>query len=182
MIAPSWHEKNLLEIMGMDLIKALLSRNYDVILRPHYKIAELNKKLLDELNDNFKSDSSFSLEIAGSNNNGIYTADLRIADYSGIAFEYAYTIQKPVLFLDSLPKIRNGEWTSLSIEPIEISQRKSLGKVVSLDLNNILNELEHLISNQSSFKNSIKISRDQYYFTYPSSVGKRAAKYIEELI
>ena len=46
-------------------------------------------------------------------NSTIFEADLMITDWSGIAYEYAYTTCKPVLFIDTPMKIMNPEYKKI---------------------------------------------------------------------
>ena len=43
--------------------------------------------------------AAFDIEIIFSSNETVYSADVLISDWSGIAFEYAFATQKPVLFI-----------------------------------------------------------------------------------
>ena len=44
--------------------------------------------------------------------------------------EYAYGFEKPVLFIDLPRKINNPAYSQLGIEPMELSVRNEIGKVV----------------------------------------------------
>ena len=56
-------------------------------------------------------------------------ADLMISDWSGAALEYAFGIERPVLFLDVARKINNPRYVDLGIEPIEARMREQIGAV-----------------------------------------------------
>lgn len=55
-----------------------------------------------------------------------------ITDWSGIAYEYAYTTCKPVLFIDTPMKIMNPEYKKIGIEPLNIWMRYESGVYLSL--------------------------------------------------
>jgi YidC/Oxa1 family membrane protein insertase len=57
-------------------------------------------------------------------------ASLMISDWSGVVMEYAYGFEKPVLFIDLPRKINNPAYSQLGIEPMELSVRNEIGKVV----------------------------------------------------
>lgn len=182
LIAPSWHEDNILEVIGIDLVGDLLQKDYYIIFRPHYKIAELKPEFIESLQNKFAGFCNFTIDVAGANNLGIFKADLLISDYSGIAFEYAFLREKPVLFIDTPPKERNFNWKSLGIEPIEISLRNYIGKVVPAERNALLDAVEYLFKNNDSYKTSIKEIRELYYYNYYYGTGKKAAIYLEDLL
>ena len=65
-----------------------------------------------------------------------------ISDWSGISFEYAFTFERQVIFIDVPKKELNPNSSDISLEPIEISARKKIGHVISV--NNLgRNSLNH---------------------------------------
>ena len=63
----------------------------------------------------------------------LYRSDLLISDWSGMAIEYALGLEKPVLFIDVPPRVRNPDYEELGIDPIERFIRSEIGAVVSPD-------------------------------------------------
>ena len=104
-----------------------------------------------------------------------------ITDWSGAAIEYAFTLERPVLFIDVPKKILNPDAADILLEPIEISIRNKIGNVVSLDK---LEEIPQIIkkSNQDNERKEQikKIRLDMVY-----NIGKSAkigADVIEKLL
>ena len=54
-----------------------------------------------------------------------------VSDWSGAALEYAFGLERPVLFVDVPRKVNNPEYERLGIEPFEASVREQIGRVVA---------------------------------------------------
>jgi|GEM_PF-1138380 len=181
LIAPSWHDNNITEVIGAELTEELLNNGYKVIYRPHYKIAELKPSFLDNLKFKFKENENFTIDIAGNDNTSLFESDIMICDYSGVAFEYAFVTENPVLFLNIPPKIRNKNWKKLGLEPIEIKLRNKIGRVVECDTTSVMITLEDTLKNYAEIKKSIKSTRLDYCYNFDNSVGKVASNEIIKL-
>jgi YidC/Oxa1 family membrane protein insertase len=178
LITPSYGDNNLLEVCGVELIDVLLESNFRVLLRPHFKTLKESKKLIETINERFGGNPNFILE------NGVIPSELfqsstcMISDWSGISLEYAFTFERPVIFIDVQKKNLNPNFKKISIEPIEISIRYKVGHVIHPSK---IKEIPNLITS-SNKKNSEKIrdirSKTVYNIGKSSTVG---AEYIQQL-
>ena len=175
-IAPTYGDKNLLEVCGVKLIEILLKSNFRILLRPHFKILKESKELIQTINKKFECNPDFILE------KGIIPSELfnssvcMISDWSGISLEYAFTFERPVIFIDVPKKILNNNSNDISLEPIEIRIRYEIGHVIHPnDLEKIPNLINSLTENEK-----IKLIRSKtvYNIGESASVG---AKYIQQL-
>ena len=123
-IAPSYGEKNLLEICGEKLIEILLKENFKVLLRPHYRILDDSTKLINSIKGKFAKNENFIFEEGIIPSESFHNSKCLISDWSGISFEYAFVFEKPVIFIDVPKKILNSEFDMISSEPIEITIRE----------------------------------------------------------
>ena len=94
-----------------------------------------------------------SLETSSSSSTNIIEASLLITDWSGIAIEFIWGMNKPVIYINTPKKIENIDYKELSIEPIE-DQIRNLNenvlevkdcKDIDIIINNILKD-DHWIS------------------------------------
>lgn len=180
LIAPSWQEDNILDSCIDELIDGLYGKDYKISVRPHpeyvkrygYQLSKLLEKYKDYDEDLLKFELDFS------NNKSIYSSDLLITDWSGIAAEFCFATERPALFINTKPKINNPEWEKVGITPVEMKLRKELGADVEKEeLSDIGNIVKELFKNQSKYK--IKINN--YYKTFTFNHGNAAehgAKYI----
>ena len=49
-----------------------------------------------------------------------------VSDWSGVAYEFAFALKKPVLFVDTPRKIKNIDYDKIGIEAFEYYARKWL--------------------------------------------------------
>ena len=179
-IAPSYGENNLLEKCGIELIDNLLKSEFKVLLRPHFKILKDSKKLIDKINEKFQSNPNFELETSIISKDVFHGSKCLISDWSGISFEYAFVSEKPVIFIDVPEKILNKEFMKIGLEPLEISIREKIGRVVSIDrLNEISDVIEKMHS--KSVNDEIKKIRSETVF----NIGKSAeigSEYIKKIL
>ena len=181
-IAPSWHDGNILEIIGIDFTQILLGKGYRVIFRPHYKIAELKPAFIGKLKGHFSGHKNFKLDIAGQDSSIFFKSDLLVSDYSGIALEYAFLRERPVLFIDAPPKVRNPNWHEVEIEPIELFLREKLGRIVSPDIQMLIDETEKLLDQPGKIFESIVEARNRYCFNFDAGAGRAIAGHLSKML
>jgi len=181
LITPSYGSKNLLEECGIELIALLLKFNFRVMLRPHFKIIQDSADLLNLIEDKFSKNPNFILEKGVIPTNLFHNSISMISDWSGISFEYAFTFERPVIFIDVPKKVLNPNSDNLLNKPIEISLRNQIGHIVSP--NNLESILDILNTTQENDLNSKKIQeiRSQTVFNIGES-AKIGANYIVQLL
>ena len=107
---------------------------------------------------------------------------LMISDWSGVAMEYAYGFEKPVLFIDLPRKINNPRYSELELEPIEISVRNEIGKVVHQEkIPELPTYITNLLSKDSGLISNIRSSRAKHVFNQGKSASI-GANFIEEIM
>ena len=104
-----------------------------------------------------------------------------ISDWSGISLEYAFTFERPVIFIDVPKKILNPNWKDITLEPIETSIRDQIGHVVSPNnLQEILELIRILGKNTQIISKLIKEIREKTVYNIGES-AKIGAEYIRQL-
>ena len=167
LIAPSWGNGNVIETCGKQVVKILLDAGYRVIVRPHPETVKREPKLLSSLDSCFNKHEQFSIEFSVATNESMLKADLLICDASGIALEYAFGTERPVLFIDVPVKIRNLDYKDLGCSVLELESRSRVGRII--DPNN-LDNLTHIVSmmleNQIQYKANIIQTRNKFVFNF----------------
>jgi hypothetical protein len=175
LIAPSWGEENVFERVGERLIRVLLEKGYYVIARPHPETRKRSPQLLTLLQKQFNGNALFELQLSGSPEEAILKADVLISDCSGITLEYAFGTERPVIFMDVPPKIKNPNYKKLAMEPIERSLRGEIGVVVSPDaVTDIPAVVERVLKEQEVYRHRIQRAREQYVYAFGHSADKSA--------
>jgi len=165
LIAPSWGNDGLFETVIEKNIATLLNSGFKVTLRPHPMTQKKSEKKINFIRQKFSSNPNFILEKNISNFDSFMKSDIMITDWSGAAIEYAFTLERPVLFIDVPKKIHNADYEKLPEIPIEISIRDKIGEIVLLsDIERLPEKIQILCQNPDTIKGKIqKIRKELIY-------------------
>ena len=178
LIAPSWGKNALIETVGNEVVNNLLEAGFHVTLRPHPQTAKLSKKILDNINRTYKNNNNFELEMDISSQESLHHSDLMISDWSGAALDYAFGLERPVLFVDVPRKVNNKEYQELDIEPFEVSIRNKIGEIIVMNELDKINEKVHkIIGSIEQYKARI-IAMKQKHIFYTSLSDKVGADFL----
>ena len=162
LIAPSWSDDGLFETAIEKNISILLDSGFKVTLRPHPMTQKKSEKKINFLNQKFSSNSNFILEKNIPNFDSFMKSDIMITDWSGAAIEYAFTLERPVLFIDVPKKIHNPDYEKLPEIPLEISIRDKIGEIISLsDIQLLPEKIQILCQNPNIIKGKIQKIRGE---------------------
>ena len=182
LIAPSWGKGNVLESFGDELVAMLLDKNLNVIVRPHPETVKRTPELLNAIEEKYGGNSALTIERSVATDDSLLKSDVLICDCSGIALEYAFGTERPVLFLDVPRKIRNENYQELGLEPIELSLRSEIGILVSPeDLATVPEKIETLISEKKKYIEQISLLRKKYVYGFGRS-SQIGAEHILDLL
>jgi len=163
LIAPTWGEHSITNLCGRELISVLLQANFKVILRPHYHTLKLTPKVVDELVKQFAHQSRFKVVKDMGEKASLFESDLMICDWSAAAIEYAFGLERPVLFIDVPRRIRNPGYQELGLEPIEEFVRDQVGAILSPDhLQAAPATIERLLTQIDHIQSRIRSMRDEW--------------------
>ena len=105
-----------------------------------------------------------------------------ISDWSGVAIEYAFALEKPVLYVDIPKKINNHDYNDLEIIPLEEKIRSQIGAIISpLELSNLSSEIENLCLNIEQNRKKIQTVKEETVFNLGKS-EKYGAMYLLEFL
>lgn len=178
LIAPSWQQDNIVDSCLETILDELCKKDYKIIVRPHPQHVRHKKEKLEFLKEKYCSNPDVEIQMDFSSNSTVFEADLMITDWSGIAYEYAYTTQKPVLFINTPMKIMNPEYEKIEVVPLNIYLREKIG--CSLDpnvLNQLGDKIEFLLSNSDKYYDKIGEFVNEYVYNIGKS-SEVGAKYI----
>ncbi len=135
LIAPSWQEDNLLDSCIDQLIDALYSNDHHITVRPHPEYVKRYSARMQAIVDRYadKVGDGLSFELDFTVNKSVYSSDLLITDWSGIALEYCFATRRPALFVNTAIKCMNPNWQKIDCIPTEISLRDIVGVSVDKD-------------------------------------------------
>ena len=182
LIAPSWQKDNIVDSCLVELLDALKGHGYEVIVRPHPQHVRHMPEKMEQLKEQFANDDDIEIQTDFSSDKTVFEADLMITDWSGIAYEYAFTTCKPVLFIDTPMKIMNPEYQKIDTVPINIWMRDEIGATVKPDeMDKVAGVVENMLASSDEYYKKI----DDFVHEYDYHVGESASvggNYIVEAI
>lgn len=178
LIAPTWSMASILENGIETIIDVLSPESLDVTLRPHPEFLKRRPQLAKKLEQKLAALDHFTWETHFSSEDSLLNADILITDRSGIAFEYAFGKEKPVIFINTPFKEHNPQWKALDLEPIELQLRKELGIELQLsDLHTLPQSIHTLLQKKDQWREQLKALREKTVFNWGSS-AKAGVNYI----
>lgn len=178
LIAPSWQKENIVDSCLDELLENLSGKGYYVIVRPHPQHVKHQPERMEQLKERFAQNSDILIQTDFSSNSTVFEADMMITDWSGIAYEYAYTTYKPVLFVDTPMKVMNPEYRRIDVEPINIWMREQIGAVLGVnEMNRVADTVSYLLSHAEDYQEKIKVFVEEYVYNLGRS-AEVGAKYI----
>ena len=178
LVAPTWGPGNLME-QGIDsLIDTLKSTDYRVVVRPHPEFLKRCPDRAQQIKQKVQALPHFVWEDHLLTEDNVYEAAVCITDRSGIAFEYAFGTERPVIFIETPPKEFNPNWRALELEPIELQLRRSIGIPITLHaIPQLVPILQDLINHADDWKQTLQSLRQRHVY-HPNQSAHAGADYI----
>jgi YidC/Oxa1 family membrane protein insertase len=179
LIAPSWAPGNIMESCLEEIVPPLAEQHYQVTIRPHPEFLKRSPKKMTDLRNKFKRFVSVTFELTSDTHRSLHTNDVLVTDWSGIALEYAFGTERPVLYIDTPRKVNNPDHEQLGLESFEMKLRSLTGRVLPIDeADQVHKAVADLIQNQSRYRENIVGYRQRYIYHF----GTAAQKIADELI
>lgn len=182
LIAPSWQKDNIVDSCLDQILENLKELGKKIVVRPHPQHIRHKKEYMESLKLKYKENENIYIQTDFSANDTVFSADIMITDWSGIAYEYAYTTKKPVLFINTPMKVMNSEYQKIDTVPLNILLRDEIGKSLNLDeLDYIADEIKDLLAKKDYYQAKIEEFVSKYVFNLGCS-AEIGGKYIIERI
>lgn len=181
LIAPSWQANNIVDSCLEEILDAIKEKDYEIIVRPHPQEVRLKKEYMEVLKRKYES-HNITIQTDFTSNNPILEADLLITDWSGISWEYAFTTQRPILFVNTPMKVENPDYQKISTVPLNILLRDKLGKSLELEqLNQVADCVEYLINHREEYDKEINSLAHKYLYNLGASAEAGAVYIIKRI-
>ena len=178
LVAPSWGPTCIFETIGSEVVRTLLDGGCRVIARPHPMTTKKTPRAVEDLVATFGSHPDFTLDGDIAATRSLHESDVMVSDWSGAALEYAFGLERPVVFVDVARKVNNPEYTALGIEPFEASVRDQIGVVVDPgQLGALVPAVHEMIRSPGEWRARLRGVRDANVFNVGTS-GEVAARHI----
>lgn len=162
------------------LIAQLLPLNVKLIIRPHPQYVRLYPKRIRDLTTRYHDQWSedFVLQTDFSSTETVYTSDLVISDWSNVAYEFAFSTFKPVLYINTPMKILNPEYDRIDIVPFDIRIRSQLGAKLELDeLDRVAETAQRLLHTPDEYRKIIQAVKEKEFYNIGHG-AEAAGRYI----
>ncbi len=176
-VAPSWGDQAILESCGAEVIKPLLAAGYRTIVRPHPMTSKHRPALIEALCKQFSDQERFALQLDIRDKKTLYESHVMVSDWSGVAMEYAFACERPVIYIDVPQKCNNPESDKIPQIPVEVSIREQIGKVISPQkLHELPAAIEELYGQGETFVEKIRQARERCVFHLGTSLDGAVAE------
>lgn len=170
LLAPTWGEQSIINLMGMEICSIILNQGYSLILRPHHETIKRSPQLIDEIENKYSHFQTFRLVREMGDSESLLQSDLLICDWSGTAIEYAFGLEKPIIFIDIPPRVRNPNWREIQSEPLEMSIREKVGRVICPSkLDELPSSISQLLNEDQLSSSLIKSLREEFIYNLSRS-------------
>ncbi len=177
LIAPTWGEDSILESgLGAALVRVLAAAGLDVMVRPH---PMTSRRLPDLAAGVAKGAAGVQVEQDMGATQSWIRSDVMISDWSGAATEYSFATGKPVVYIDTPPKIMNPEWERIGLASFEDRIRADLGAVVApTELERLPALIHDLVAGGAATREGILRARERSTFNIGAS-SVAAARFLD---
>lgn len=176
LIAPSWQQDNIVDSCLEQILDNLKGKGYQITVRPHPQHVRHRGEFMEQLKVKYEQDKDIEIQTDFSSNSTVFESDIMITDWSGIAYEYAYTTQKPVLFVNTPMKIMNPEYQKIDTIPLNVLLREEIGCSLNLDeLDKLSVKVQELLMHKQDYYEKIGNFVQEYVYNHGMSaeVGAR---------
>lgn len=183
LIAPSWQDENILDLCVEEMLESLLGNNYNIIVRPHPQYTQIFPERMSTLADKYSDytatgELTFELDFSG--NESIFSSDILITDWSGIAYEFSFCTLKPCIYVNTPMKVINPNYKNYDVENFDLVIRDIAGVSINPDEIETINKaVARLLTNVDEYKDRIEKAVEKYLY-HPGNNGKAGGKYIIE--
>ena len=180
LIAPSWSEDNIMDSCLDDIIEGLNDSSYHITVRPHPEYVKRYGFKMNKILEKYaeRDEEHLSFEMDFSQNKSIYSSDILITDWSGVAMEFCFATERPAIFVNTKIKILNPNWEKIGMLPVEQENRNIIGKAIEKeDCINIKATVEELFKKRKQYKENINKYYENLIFNH-NTAAKKGAEYI----
>lgn len=178
LIAPSWQKDNIVDSCLEKILDKFACKDYHITVRPHPQHVRHRKAYFDFLSEKYAGNDKIEIQTDFSSDKTVFDADLLISDWSSIAYEFAYTTLKPVLFINTPMKVMNPDYDKIAEVPMDISVRNEIGRALELDeLDQIDQVADELLASAALYRERIAQSRQERVYNLGCS-AQVGAKYL----
>ena len=160
----------------------LYSDEYRLTVRPHPEYVKRYGARMQAITEKYAHlvGEGLEFELDFTANRSVYSADMLITDWSGIALEYCFATRRPAVFVNTKLKCMNPNWEKIDCVPTEIALRDIVGVSVDKDkLDTAKDIVEELFAKADEYDEKIRKVLSEHIYNQ-GRAGEVGAKYLLE--
>ncbi len=135
LLAPTWGANGLLCRFGLSLLAPMAEAGFRLTIRPHPQSAVSEPELLETLEAALRGYRNVAWDRAVSPLPAMLDSDVLVSDFSGVVFDYAFVLERPVVTIAAAMDTRGMEAGDLPYPAWELTVLPDLG--ASIDAGNV---------------------------------------------
>lgn len=180
LVAPTWGVNGLLMRFGVKLLQPLVDAGFSVTVRPHPQSRSVEPEMLKELEKHFALCPNLAWDHATSSLPAMLDSDVLVSDLSGIVFDYAFILEKPVVTVAMKYDLRGMEANDLPYPAWELAKLPDLGASIRPEDIASLPEVIAAFPASEKFSTKMRRLREESLYNFRKS-GAIAAEQVLEL-
>jgi len=182
LLAPTWGDSSLVNHSLDSLLAILLKAGFHVTLRFHPMTRRHLPRLAEELAAKYSSAGNMQIDPLINTTQSLLDADIMISEWSGAALDYAFARLRPVLFIDTPPKVHNPEHDKLKLPYLEEEIRGQIGRILPPDrIQEVPGVVADLIAHADDWQERIRAARGATVYNVGHSGEAGADAILESL-
>jgi YidC/Oxa1 family membrane protein insertase len=165
LVAPTWDttgKSSIFDVCGKETIDALAKSDFEVWLRPHPEYVKRFPERMKEIEKSCARTTNVRTRLDLGSMVCLHEADILLTDQSSISMDYVLGTERPVVFINTLPRGDNPEVGKLGMEPVENAYRAQLGTEVDVSqIGNLNTILQASFNDRQAFKERVPALRDK---------------------
>lgn len=178
LVAPTWGKNGLLHLYGLRLLEPLARSGHEVVIRPHPQSRIAEPELLQELAEALSSFQNVRWDAEPDGLVAMSGADVLVSDLSGIVFDFAFLLERPVLTLAFEPDLRGLDGNDLPWPAWELGVLDIVGRQITLDDLPHLPDIVREVTENPDFLSRLRALRAESVWNF----GRAGAVIAERLV
>lgn len=169
LLAPTWGRNGLLHRFGLDLVLPMAEAGFHLTIRPHPQSRTSEPKLLETVKNALFRYPNVSWDHETSALRAMVDSDVLVSDFSGIVFDYAFILERPVVTVTMEMDTRGMDATDLPYPAWELTVLPRLGAQVPPAAITTLPDVIATLPRPEVFTQTMRALRAESLFNFRNS-------------
>lgn len=169
LLAPTWGRNGLLRRFGLELLLPMAEAGFALTIRPHPQSGTAEPELLRDIAEALSAYPNVAWDHSTSSLPAMRGSDVLVSDFSGIVFDYAFVLERPVITIAMDMDTRGMDAGDLPYPAWELEVLPELGASIAAEnIRNLPDAIKNLPP-QAEFAARMRALRAESLFNYGGS-------------